>query len=217
MLDNLNLVHMNGRVYDQHAGRFISPDPFIDGFDHTQGWNRYTYVKNAPLSFTDPTQASSATRRACGRISVLWVAFIEMIRTRIIAMERASTGPSATISRARFRLPAGHPLTPEQRLTRIDRMLFMREFNRSYGEDNGRDFPNLASGPPRVTAPVATETPTNAGTGGSTVGGREMRPLRGGWVFNGSPEEDRESNTSPTAIRLRACCSSIATFRALGR
>jgi hypothetical protein len=50
-------------------------------------------------------------------------------------------------------------------------MLFMREFNRSYGENNGRDFPNLASGRPRVTAPVATETPTNAGTGGSTVGG----------------------------------------------
>jgi RHS repeat-associated protein len=55
MLDNLDLIHMNGRVYDQHAGRFISPDPLIDGIGHTQGWNRYAYVKNAPSSFTDPT------------------------------------------------------------------------------------------------------------------------------------------------------------------
>lgn len=55
MLDNLDFVHMNGRVYDPRAARFISPDPFIDGAGHTQGWNRYAYVKNNPLSFTDPT------------------------------------------------------------------------------------------------------------------------------------------------------------------
>jgi RHS repeat-associated protein len=55
MLDNVGLIHMNGRVFDRVTGRFISADPFIDGADHTQGWNRYSYVKNAPLSFTDPT------------------------------------------------------------------------------------------------------------------------------------------------------------------
>lgn len=55
MLDNLDLIHMNGRVYDQHAGRFISPDPYIDGVGHTQGWNRYTYVANNPLSSVDPS------------------------------------------------------------------------------------------------------------------------------------------------------------------
>lgn len=55
MLDNLNLTHMNGRVYDQVLGRFLSADPFIDGAGSTQGWNRYSYVHNNPLSFTDPT------------------------------------------------------------------------------------------------------------------------------------------------------------------
>jgi RHS repeat-associated protein len=55
MLDNLNLVHMNGRVYDPLVGQFVSPDPFIDGARHTQGWNRYAYVKNGPLSATDPS------------------------------------------------------------------------------------------------------------------------------------------------------------------
>jgi RHS repeat-associated protein len=55
MLDNLNLVHMNGRVYDQIIGRFMSADPSIDGASNTQGWNRYAYVANNPLSAADPT------------------------------------------------------------------------------------------------------------------------------------------------------------------
>jgi RHS repeat-associated protein len=42
MLDNLNLTHMNGRVYDQVIGQFVSADPFIDGVGSTQGWNRYS-------------------------------------------------------------------------------------------------------------------------------------------------------------------------------
>jgi RHS repeat-associated protein len=55
MLDNLNLTHMNGRVYDQVLGRFLSADPFIDGVGSTQGWNRYSYVHNNPLSWVDPS------------------------------------------------------------------------------------------------------------------------------------------------------------------
>ena len=55
MLDNLNLTHMNGRVYDQVIGQFTSPDPFVDGVASTQGWNRYAYVHNNPLSFVDPS------------------------------------------------------------------------------------------------------------------------------------------------------------------
>ncbi len=54
-LDSTGLVHMNGRVYDPLLGRFLSADPFIDGFYDTQGWNRYSYVHNRPLSFTDPS------------------------------------------------------------------------------------------------------------------------------------------------------------------
>ena len=61
MLDNLNLIHMNGRVYDQLAGQFVSPDPFIDGPGSTQGWNRYAYVHNSPLSFVDPSGFASDT------------------------------------------------------------------------------------------------------------------------------------------------------------
>jgi RHS repeat-associated protein len=55
MLDNLNLTHMNGRVYDQMLGRFLSADPFIPDPLNTQSYNRYSYVFNNPLSFTDPS------------------------------------------------------------------------------------------------------------------------------------------------------------------
>jgi len=52
---NPDLIHMNGRVYDQRLTRFVSADPFIDGIGNTQGWNRYSYVGNNPLSYVDPS------------------------------------------------------------------------------------------------------------------------------------------------------------------
>ena len=54
-LDAFQLVHMNGRVQDPHLGRFISADPFVQFPESTQGLNRYSYVANNPLSFTDPS------------------------------------------------------------------------------------------------------------------------------------------------------------------
>jgi RHS repeat-associated protein len=54
-LDNLGLIHMNGRVYDPVLGRFLSPDPIVQSPYDTQGLNRYAYVRNNPLRFVDPT------------------------------------------------------------------------------------------------------------------------------------------------------------------
>ena len=55
MLDNLNLIHMNGRVQDPVLGRFASADPFITAPMNTQNYNRYAYVGNNPLTFVDPS------------------------------------------------------------------------------------------------------------------------------------------------------------------
>ncbi|ERJ19287.1 Rhs family protein [Salinisphaera shabanensis E1L3A] len=52
-LDNVGLIHMNGRVYDPILGRFTSPDTYVQFPETTQGFNRYTYVNNNPLSYTD--------------------------------------------------------------------------------------------------------------------------------------------------------------------
>lgn len=54
-LDNLGLIHMNGRVYDPVLGRFLSPDPILQDVYDGQALNRYGYVRNNPLRFTDPS------------------------------------------------------------------------------------------------------------------------------------------------------------------
>ena len=54
-IDPVELVHMNGRVYDPEIGRFLSADPFVQDQSNSQSFNRYSYVLNNPLSLTDPT------------------------------------------------------------------------------------------------------------------------------------------------------------------
>ncbi|MCG7489999.1 FG-GAP-like repeat-containing protein [Vibrio sp. Of14-4] len=54
-ITEVGLVHMNGRVYDQELGRFISADPLVQAPYETNSFNRYSYVWNNPLKFTDPT------------------------------------------------------------------------------------------------------------------------------------------------------------------
>ena len=54
-LDNVGLVHMNGRVYDPQLGRFLSVDPVVADLRDSQSVNAYAYVGNRPLVATDPT------------------------------------------------------------------------------------------------------------------------------------------------------------------
>jgi RHS repeat-associated protein len=53
-LADVGLVHLNGRVYDPLIGRMLSADPFVPDPLNGQAWNRYSYVINNPLAFTDP-------------------------------------------------------------------------------------------------------------------------------------------------------------------
>jgi RHS repeat-associated protein len=53
-LADVSLIHYNGRVYDPLIARFTSPDPVVGQPESSQGWNRYAYVGNNPLAFTDP-------------------------------------------------------------------------------------------------------------------------------------------------------------------
>ncbi|WP_428249807.1 phage head spike fiber domain-containing protein [Ferrovibrio sp.] len=54
-LEELGLVHMNGRLYDPTIARMVSADPLVDDPFSTQALNRYSYVGNNPLTYTDPT------------------------------------------------------------------------------------------------------------------------------------------------------------------
>ncbi len=55
MLDDLGLVHMNGRIYDPLLGRFLSADLLVQNTGNLQAYNRYSYVMNNPLTLIDPT------------------------------------------------------------------------------------------------------------------------------------------------------------------
>ncbi len=55
MLDGLDVIHMNGRIYDSKLGRFLQADPIIQEPNNGQNFNRYSYVLNNPLSYTDPS------------------------------------------------------------------------------------------------------------------------------------------------------------------
>ncbi len=46
---------MNGRIYDPTLGRFLQADPHIQAPKNSQNYNRYSYVLNNPLSYTDPS------------------------------------------------------------------------------------------------------------------------------------------------------------------
>jgi len=49
------LIDANGRMYDPSLGRFTSADPLVGDPYGSQAYNRYAYVGNRPLRFTDPT------------------------------------------------------------------------------------------------------------------------------------------------------------------
>jgi RHS repeat-associated protein len=54
-LNQLELIHMNGRAFDYHLGRFTGVDPFIQFPLNSQSLNPYSYILNNPLAGTDPT------------------------------------------------------------------------------------------------------------------------------------------------------------------
>lgn len=54
-IDEAQLIHMNGRVYDYNLGRFLSVDPFIQNPGNSQSLNPYSYIMNNPLAGTDPS------------------------------------------------------------------------------------------------------------------------------------------------------------------
>lgn len=55
MLDDVGLVHMNGRLYDPSLGRMCGADPYVQTPENLQNYNRYSYVLNNPLSQIDPS------------------------------------------------------------------------------------------------------------------------------------------------------------------
>ncbi len=59
---NLLCIMGPGRRYDPALGRFLSADTVVPGAGHPQALNRFSYVLNNPLRYTDPTTAWAYVR-----------------------------------------------------------------------------------------------------------------------------------------------------------
>jgi RHS repeat-associated protein len=61
----LELIHMNGRVYDPTVGRFLQADVVVQSSNQILSYNRYAYVWNNPLAYTDPSGYQSPEAGEC--------------------------------------------------------------------------------------------------------------------------------------------------------
>jgi RHS repeat-associated protein len=57
-LDDVGIVHMNGRIFDPKLGVFMQPDSLIQQPNNLQNYNRYIYCINGPMGCTDPSGLS---------------------------------------------------------------------------------------------------------------------------------------------------------------
>ena len=55
MLNEYDIINMNGRLYDPVIGRVFSPDNYVQMPFNSQNFNRYSYCLNNPLKYTDPS------------------------------------------------------------------------------------------------------------------------------------------------------------------
>jgi RHS repeat-associated protein len=61
-MDDIGIIHMDGRLYDPQIGRFLQGDPIIQAMDELQNYNRYAYCISNPMSCTDPSGFSFFSR-----------------------------------------------------------------------------------------------------------------------------------------------------------
>ena len=51
----LGIYHYGARFYSPYINRFLNADTIVPGYANPQSLNRYSYVLNSPLKYTDPT------------------------------------------------------------------------------------------------------------------------------------------------------------------
>lgn len=96
--DDVGIIHMNGRIYDPVIGRFLQADPVVQDTSDLQAFNRYAYVRNNPLSLTDPSGYSW--------LSSAFKSLVKAVKTLVkvtVAIALAPFAIQAYIARQAFR------------------------------------------------------------------------------------------------------------------
>ncbi|WP_444897527.1 RHS repeat-associated core domain-containing protein [Microbulbifer sp. SSSA005] len=114
MLDQVGLIHMNGRIYDPRLAKFLQADSFVQEPKYSQSHNRYAYTWNNPLNATDPSgyivQMFAAFMLVALEVKSLWViavvmgaaAFTDAMLQGASFKDAAKSGLVAGVSAAAF-------------------------------------------------------------------------------------------------------------------
>lgn len=85
-IDELGFIHMNGRIYDPEIGKFLSADPTMQFPESTQGFNRYAYAGNNPLTNVDPSGFSfwKKLMKIVGIVMSAWMPAFSMLWQKLL-------------------------------------------------------------------------------------------------------------------------------------
>jgi RHS repeat-associated protein len=96
--------YFGARYYGNIFGRFITPDPLLNSSHpaNPRSWNRYSYVSNNPLRFTDPTGLWQWDNSKCGASEKQCEAYRDAFRKAVVALKQARDDSKNSADRKRL-------------------------------------------------------------------------------------------------------------------
>jgi RHS repeat-associated protein len=113
------LNHMNGRVEDAWSGRMLSADPKIPDPTNTQSYNRYSYVNNNPVTYSDPTGFDPD----CDQCVKDDGSGGPLDEVTITASRESDSDPNATLGLTGSVAPSGGTSTPDPDKPKLEEIL----------------------------------------------------------------------------------------------
>ncbi|GAA4104513.1 hypothetical protein GCM10022392_32630 [Mucilaginibacter panaciglaebae] len=179
---------MNGRLYDPLLHRFLSPDEYVQDPTNTQNFNRYGYVLNNPLKYTDPSGnafglddtfgiilggfTNSFSNIASGNVTNVWTGFSYFFVGTIAGEIAVNTGGLGTSLSGAFLGTANNIIAQLSGHGHIDwGQAYLSGITGLVTADIGAELGNLV-GPSitgltdKIASPVLRQVATNAITTG---------------------------------------------------
>jgi RHS repeat-associated protein len=147
--DAIGLYYYDVRWYDPALGRFIQPDTIVPGASNTQALNRYSYVLNNPMKYTDPTghwtpeEDPSDTRyytRQYGAVGVSNTRSKSASVLRKMALQHVALGLRGVTNQTTSDLLSGRGYLSAGHLTAADAMMIVLRKAERMSQGNTRIF-----------------------------------------------------------------------------